>query len=81
MKALTLINLVCFPLAFTVSFFSMMTLYGPGDERFWLYFDVSVPLMLAVLGTYFLLHVSYRRWQRPSIRDLRVRVRWRSSDQ
>ncbi|KAK4450466.1 hypothetical protein QBC34DRAFT_349219 [Podospora aff. communis PSN243] len=51
-KALTLVGLVFIPLAYTATLFSMTESFGPGGERFWVYFAVSVPLIVCVLGAY-----------------------------
>jgi hypothetical protein len=51
-KALTLVGLVFIPLAYTATLFSMTEPFAPGGERFWLYFAVSLPLILCVLGMY-----------------------------
>ncbi|KAK0642141.1 hypothetical protein B0T16DRAFT_335285 [Cercophora newfieldiana] len=51
-KALTLVGLVFIPLAYTATLFSMTESFGPGGERFWVYFAVSVPLIVCVLGGY-----------------------------
>lgn len=54
-KALTLVGLVFIPLAYTATLFSMTESFGPGGERFWVYFAVSVPLIIFVLGAYTIL--------------------------
>lgn len=51
-KALTLLGLVFIPLAYTATLFSMTDSFGPGGERFWVYFAVSLPLILLMLGAY-----------------------------
>ena len=61
MKALTFMGLVFFPLAYTASLFSMAEPYGPGSAYFWLYFAVSIPLILLVTGIYFLLDMRHRQ--------------------
>lgn len=57
-KALTLLGLVFLPLAYTASLFSMTAPYGPGDEKFWLYFAISVPLILCVVVVYGVVDVA-----------------------
>lgn len=56
-KALTLVGLVFIPLAYTATLFSMAEPFGPGEERFWVYFAVAGPLVLCVLGGYWVLGV------------------------
>jgi len=51
-KALTVVGLFFIPLAYTATLFSMTEPYGPGQERFWVYFAISLPLILCVLGMY-----------------------------
>jgi hypothetical protein len=51
-KALTLVGLVFIPLAYTATLFSMTEPFGPGGERFWVYFAVSLPLIVCVFGGY-----------------------------
>lgn len=56
-KALTLVGLVFIPLAYTATLFSMTGPFGPGEEMFWVYFAVAGPLVLCVLGGYWVLGV------------------------
>jgi len=58
-KALTFLGLVFIPLAYTASLFSMPEPYGPGYERFWLYFTISVPLMVFLVGSFYLVDIGY----------------------
>ncbi|KAL8376858.1 hypothetical protein RB595_007811 [Gaeumannomyces hyphopodioides] len=58
-KALTFIGLVFIPLAYTASLFSMAEPYGPGNERFWVYFAISLPLIFCVLLMYAVLDIAY----------------------
>ena len=51
-KALTLVGLVFIPLAYTATLFSMTEPFDPGGERFWVYFAVSLPLILCVLAVH-----------------------------
>jgi CorA-like Mg2+ transporter protein len=55
MKSLTLLGLIFIPLAFTSSIFSMAQPFGPGGEQFWIYFTVSGPLVLLVLGLFYII--------------------------
>ena len=57
-KALTLLGLIFIPLAYTASLFSMTEPYGPGHERFWMYFAISLPLILCVVGIYTVVEVA-----------------------
>lgn len=47
-RALATIGLVFIPLAYTSALFSMSGQYSPGADYFWLYFAVSIPLMVVV---------------------------------
>jgi hypothetical protein len=58
-KALTFLGLVFIPLAYTASLFSMSDPYGPGDEKFWMYFAISLPLILCVLAIYTVVQMAY----------------------
>ncbi|KAH7114885.1 hypothetical protein EDB81DRAFT_669396 [Dactylonectria macrodidyma] len=58
-RALTLIGLVFIPLAFTSSLFSMAEPYAPGDEKFWLYFAISLPMSVLVISLYHVLDLCY----------------------
>jgi len=58
-RALTLVGLVFIPLAYTASLFSMPEPYGPGQERFWIYFAVSIPFIFSVLSLYAVVDMSY----------------------
>lgn len=53
-RALTVLGLMFIPLAYVSSLFSMADEYLPGRSRFWLYFAVSLPLILLVFATYVL---------------------------
>ncbi|KAF2477704.1 uncharacterized protein BDR25DRAFT_330394 [Lindgomyces ingoldianus] len=48
MRALTLIAMIFIPLAFTCGLFSMSDGYIPGGGDFWVFFAVSVPLVVLV---------------------------------
>jgi len=47
-RALATIGLVFIPLAYTSALFSMSEQYSPGADYFWIYFAVSIPLMVVV---------------------------------
>ncbi|KAH8671428.1 hypothetical protein BX600DRAFT_434535 [Xylariales sp. PMI_506] len=59
-KAVTLLGLVFIPLAYTSSLFSMSDPFRPGDDGFWIYFAASIPLILVVMGGYYVLDWGYR---------------------
>ncbi|ORY10460.1 hypothetical protein BCR34DRAFT_348303 [Clohesyomyces aquaticus] len=59
MRALTLVGLVFIPLAYTATLFSMNEKYMPGAGHFWIYFSVSVPLIIAVILGYLILDWAY----------------------
>lgn len=48
---MTYIALVFIPLSFTSTIFSMSDDFGPGKDRFWIYFATAIPLLLVVLGS------------------------------
>lgn len=64
MKSLTLVGLIFIPLAYTSSLFSMTQPYGPGGDQFWIYFVISGPLVLFVLGLFYVATVDFEifRW-------------------
>lgn len=51
-RNLTFIGLVFVPLSVISSLFSMSEPYGPGQEKFWLYFAISIPVAIFVLVIY-----------------------------
>ncbi|KAK5657333.1 hypothetical protein OQA88_3398 [Cercophora sp. LCS_1] len=59
-RGLTFIGLVFIPLAFVSSLFSMAEPYGPGGERFWLYFAISLPTAVSVMLAYYVFDLGYR---------------------
>ncbi|KAI1408325.1 hypothetical protein F5Y13DRAFT_204860 [Hypoxylon sp. FL1857] len=59
-KALTFVGLAFIPLAYTASLFSMADPYGPGNERFWVYFAISLPLVVFVILAYYTLDLGYK---------------------
>ena len=61
-KALTLVGLVFIPLAYTAALFSMAGEFGPGGERFWVYFAVAVPGVVVMLGGYFVVDAFQAGW-------------------
>jgi hypothetical protein len=66
-KALTLVGLVFIPLAYTATLFSMNERYVPGAKHFWVYFVVSVPLIAAAVGAYWLLDMLYGKSEASSV--------------
>ena len=60
MKSLTLLGLIFIPLAYTSSLFSMTQPYGPGGDQFWIYFAISGPLVLFVLGLFYVATVEFK---------------------
>lgn len=58
-KTFTLIGLIFIPLAYTSGLFSMGGPYTPGADRFWVYFAVSLPLIVAVFLVAFLIQLGY----------------------
>lgn len=58
-KALTFVGLIFIPLAYTSSLFSMGSPYGPGQDGFWLYFAISIPLIILVVSGYYVLDFGY----------------------
>jgi hypothetical protein len=65
-KTLTVLGLVFIPLAYTASLFSMAEPYAPGNELFWVYFAISVPLIALLMVIYYLVDKrrdgSLRKW-------------------
>jgi len=58
-RGLTFIGLVFIPLAFVSSLFSMADPYGPGGDRFWLYFVISIPVGILVMASYYIFDMGY----------------------
>jgi hypothetical protein len=58
-KALTLVGITFIPLAFTTGFFSMNDQYLPGASSFWIYFGVSVSLIVVVFLVVYVLGLGY----------------------
>lgn len=58
-KTLTLLGMVFIPLAFSTGLFSMNDRYLPGTASFWIYFAVSIPLIVAVFLAAFLNDLGY----------------------
>ena len=58
-RTLTLVGLIFIPLAYTASLFSMAEPYGPGNEKFGIYFAISLPLIAAVMLMYYILDLGY----------------------
>lgn len=62
-RNLTFIGLVFIPLAFISSLFSMSEPYGPGGDRFWLYFAISVPMAALVVAVYYIADIVEIRYR------------------
>jgi hypothetical protein len=58
-KSLTSVGLVFIPLAYTASLFSMDNSYTPGAKKFWVYWVVSIPLIIVVISGYYLLDQGF----------------------
>ncbi|KAG5811350.1 hypothetical protein H9Q74_006054 [Fusarium xylarioides] len=58
-KTLTLVALIFIPLSFTSALFSMYDDFLPGRERFWVFWVVSLPLVIAVLVLATILDFGY----------------------
>lgn len=58
-KTLTLLGMVFIPLAFCTGLFSMNDQYLPGTASFWVYFAVSVPMIVIVFLAAFLTGFGY----------------------
>jgi len=58
-KTLTVVGLVFIPLAYTCALFSMSDQFRPGSSLFWVYFAVSVPLIVLVFAGTFLIQLGY----------------------
>ncbi|KAL4866209.1 hypothetical protein BDV12DRAFT_138254 [Aspergillus spectabilis] len=58
-KTLTLVGLVFIPLAYVASLFSMAEPYASGNERFWIYFAIALPLSGFMLTLYYLFSRGY----------------------
>lgn len=56
-KVLTLLGVIFIPLGYVASLFSMSAPYGPGGEKFWLYFPISGSLLSIIVVSYFLLEL------------------------
>lgn len=58
-KTLTVVGLIFIPLAYTCGLFSMSDQFRPGERLFWVYFVVSLPLILLVFLVTFLMQFGY----------------------
>jgi hypothetical protein len=58
-KTLTLVALIFIPLSFTSAVFSMSDEFLPGKESFWVFWAVSLPLVIAVLVLATILDFGY----------------------
>jgi len=56
MKVLTFLGLIFIPLAFSCSLLSMNESYLPATGHFWIYFAVSLPLIVFVFLMVFIVH-------------------------
>ncbi|KAK0704350.1 hypothetical protein B0H67DRAFT_557177 [Lasiosphaeris hirsuta] len=61
MKALTIVGLVFLPLSFAASLFGMSPPYAFGEQQFWVYFALAVPLCAVAFGIYFVFGGSWAR--------------------
>ncbi|KAK6860528.1 hypothetical protein PG995_004164 [Apiospora arundinis] len=59
MKTLTTLGLFFLPLSLSASVFSMADSYLPGNSMFWVYFAVSLPLVLVVFLLSFIMELGY----------------------
>ena len=64
LSRLTILGFVFVPVSFMASFFSMGGDFAVGESRFWVYFVVTVPLTLAILGLAFRKHLveKMKKW-------------------
>lgn len=58
-KTLTLLGMVFIPLSFCAGLFSMDDPFLPGTASFWIYFAVSIPLIVAVFLVALLINLGY----------------------
>jgi hypothetical protein len=58
-KTLTVVGLVFIPLAYTCALFSMSDQFRPGSNGFWVYFAVSIPMVLLVFAGTFVIQLGY----------------------
>jgi hypothetical protein len=58
-KALTFVGLIFIPLAYTASLLSMSDGFLPGSDQFWIYFGISIPLIIIVLLSFIMLDRGY----------------------
>ncbi|KAF2435204.1 hypothetical protein EJ08DRAFT_580854 [Tothia fuscella] len=58
-KTLTVIAMFFIPLAWTSGLFSMSEQFSPGAKHFWIYFAVSIPLVLLVFVVVGLMQLGY----------------------
>jgi hypothetical protein len=58
-KTLTIVGLIFIPLAYTCSLFSMSDRFQPGSNMFWVYFAVSIPMVLLVYAGTFVIQLGY----------------------
>jgi CorA-like Mg2+ transporter protein len=58
-KVLTVIAMFFIPLAFTSGLFSMSDRFSPGSDQFWVFWAVSVPLVLSVFVVAWVMQLGY----------------------
>jgi Mg2+ and Co2+ transporter CorA len=58
-KVLTVIAMFFIPLAFTSGLFSMGDRFSPGSDQFWVFWAVSVPLVLGVFVVAWVMQLGY----------------------
>jgi hypothetical protein len=74
-RALTFVGLVFIPLAYTTSLLAMSEQFLPGARYFWVYFSISIPLVLVVLLSYFIMDLGYNDEAKWSVDHFLVSVR------
>ncbi len=78
-KTLTILGMVFIPLAYCCGLFSMNEAYLPGRQEFWVYFSVSLPMIICVFLAAFLIDLGYRNdgvWSLPAfLARLQLKVR------
>ena len=58
-KTLTFLGMLFLPLSLASSLLSMSGDFSPGASQFWIYFAISIPLILCVFGVVFLIKMGY----------------------
>lgn len=67
---ITFIGLLFIPLAFIASLFSMADPYGPGQDKFWLYFATGIPITILVMMIYYIFDILLN-WYEAAIKSAR----------